>query len=134
MGLRRADQVPPPPPLVAMRIRVTPSEIAGSGPARQYPILGYWQDPRSAWRVDKSIHSAEYRRLCALLRQLRLEAGLTQVEVAERLDEPQSFVSKYETGERRLDMIELHYVAEAIGVPMGTLLKLFAPIWFEGAK
>ncbi|MGK3201098.1 helix-turn-helix domain-containing protein [Amycolatopsis sp. MEPSY49] len=48
--------------------------------------------------VDKSIYSAEYQRLCALLRELRLGAGLTRVQVAERLEEPQSFVSKYEAG------------------------------------
>ncbi|MBM7416843.1 MULTISPECIES: helix-turn-helix transcriptional regulator [Nocardiaceae] len=65
--------------------------------------------------MEKSIYSAEYQQLCALLRQLRLDAGLTQVEVARRLGEPQSFVSKYESGERRLDIIELKYVAEAIG-------------------
>jgi transcriptional regulator with XRE-family HTH domain len=68
--------------------------------------------------VDKSITSEEYRRLCVLLRDLRLEAGLTQVEVAERLDEPQSFVSKYEAGERRLDVIELRHVAEALGTSL----------------
>lgn len=73
--------------------------------------------------MDKSIHSAEYRRLCALLRQLREEAGLTQAQVAERLDEPQSFVSKYEAGERRLDVIELRQVTEALGVPLRDLLE-----------
>ncbi|OLR89538.1 helix-turn-helix domain-containing protein [Actinokineospora bangkokensis] len=65
--------------------------------------------------MDKSIYSAEYQQLCQLLRRLRLEAGLTQVQVAERLGEPQSFVSKYESGERRLDVVELRYVAEAVG-------------------
>jgi transcriptional regulator with XRE-family HTH domain len=64
--------------------------------------------------VEKSIYSEEYQQLCLLLRQLRREAGLTQVEVGERLNEPQSFVSKYESGERRLDVIELRHVAEAI--------------------
>ena len=65
--------------------------------------------------MEKSIYSAEYQQLCALLRQQRLDAGLTQVQVAERLGVPQSFVSKYESGERRLDVIELRHVAEAIG-------------------
>jgi transcriptional regulator with XRE-family HTH domain len=75
--------------------------------------------------VEKSIYSAEYQRLCALLRQLREEAGLTQVEVAARLDEPQSFVSKYESGERRLDVIELGQVAEVLGVSTRTVLDRF---------
>ena len=64
--------------------------------------------------MEKSIYSAEYQQLCTLLRELRLAAGLTQVQVAARPAVPQSFVSKYESGERRLDVIELRYVAEAI--------------------
>jgi transcriptional regulator with XRE-family HTH domain len=72
--------------------------------------------------VEKSIYSAEYQQLCMLLRALRREAGLTQVEVARRLDVPQSFVSKYESGERRLDVIELRHVAEAMGLTLQTLI------------
>lgn len=65
--------------------------------------------------MEKSIWSEQYLQLCTVLRQLRWEAGLTQVDIAERLDVPQSFVSKYESGERRLDVIELRHVAEALG-------------------
>ncbi|QNJ90985.1 helix-turn-helix transcriptional regulator [Mycolicibacterium fluoranthenivorans] len=65
--------------------------------------------------MEKSIYSEEYQQLCALLRDLRREAGLTQVEVAARLGVPQSFVSKYESGERRLDVIELRHVAQTLG-------------------
>ena len=56
------------------------------------------------------------RRACLqeLLVERRLAAGLTQAEVAERLKRPQSFVSKYETGERRLDVVEFLEVAEAL--------------------
>jgi transcriptional regulator with XRE-family HTH domain len=54
---------------------------------------------------------------------LRREAGLTQVQVAERLDVPQSFVSKYESGERRLDAIELLHVVRALD---STLLRVAA--------
>ncbi|WP_314410148.1 helix-turn-helix domain-containing protein [Streptomyces kroppenstedtii] len=73
--------------------------------------------------MEKSIYSAEYQRLCALLRALRLEAGMTQVQVAAELDVPQSFVSKYESGERRLDVIELRYVARTLGVSMQVVLE-----------
>jgi transcriptional regulator with XRE-family HTH domain len=73
--------------------------------------------------VEKSIYSAEYQRLCAVLRELRQEAGLTQVQVAAQLDVPQSFVSKYESGERRLDVIELRHVAQALGVSLGVVLN-----------
>lgn len=78
---------------------------------------------RSAGLVEKSIYSAEYQRLCAVLRELRQEAGLTQVQVATRLDMPQSFVSKYESGERRLDVVELGHVAEALGVTVQRVLE-----------
>ncbi|XVS66007.1 helix-turn-helix domain-containing protein [Actinosynnema sp. CA-299493] len=73
--------------------------------------------------MDKGITAEEYRRFRVLLRQLRLEAGLTQVEVAERLDEPQSFVSKYESGERRLDVIELREVATALGTTLAAAVE-----------
>ncbi|MEJ7743119.1 MAG: helix-turn-helix transcriptional regulator [Nocardioidaceae bacterium] len=72
--------------------------------------------------MEKSIYSAEYQRLCSLLRQLRHEAGLTQVQVAARLGVPQSFVSKYESGERRLDVVELGHVAGVLGVSLRDVL------------
>lgn len=56
-------------------------------------------------------------RLQLLLRQVRREADLTQEEVARRVGQPQSFVSKYESGERCLDILELRSVCAALGVP-----------------
>lgn len=94
-----------------------------------YPILGYWQPSRSACQVEKSIYSAEYQQVCDLLRQLRHEAGLTQAQVAERLDVPQSFVSKYESGQRRLDIVELRHVAEALGVSVSKILTQLGRGW-----
>ncbi len=76
--------------------------------------------------MEKSIYSEEYRRLCAILRELRQAGGLTQVQVAARLDVPQSFVSKYESGERRLDVVELGYVAQALGTSVDVILKRLA--------
>jgi transcriptional regulator with XRE-family HTH domain len=73
--------------------------------------------------VEKSIYSAEYQRLCRLLRELRHEAGLTQVQVAAWLGVPQSFVSKYESGERRLDVVELGHVAGALEVSLQHVLE-----------
>jgi transcriptional regulator with XRE-family HTH domain len=66
--------------------------------------------------VDKSIYSTEQKVLQELLRQIRLDAGLSQKELAERISEPQSLVSKYESGERRLDLVELRQVCEALGI------------------
>ncbi|RIR69087.1 XRE family transcriptional regulator [Mycobacteroides abscessus] len=73
--------------------------------------------------MEKSLYSVQYQQLCAVLRDLRRAAGLTQVEVARRLDVPQSFVSKYESGERRLDVIELRHVAGAIGTTLETVFS-----------
>ena len=73
--------------------------------------------------MEKSIWTEEYQQLCTLLRQLRRDAGLTQAEVAHRLDVAQSFVSKYESGERRLDVIELRHVAVAIGTTLDVVIS-----------
>lgn len=53
-----------------------------------------------------------YEALTAVLRCARKQRGLTQVELAGRLDKPQSYVSKYESGERRLDVIEFLTIAQ----------------------
>lgn len=53
-----------------------------------------------------------------ILKQLRLEAQLTQIELAQRLGKPQSYVSKYESGERRLDIIELREVCIEAGATL----------------
>jgi transcriptional regulator with XRE-family HTH domain len=65
--------------------------------------------------MPRSSRSPRQARLQQLLIEQRVLAGLTQVELAGRLKRPQSFVSKYENGERRLDVIELVEVAEGIG-------------------
>lgn len=66
--------------------------------------------------MPRSRSSPRYARMTELLVQARSDAGLSQVELAARLHRPQSYVSKYESGERRLDLIEFIEVAEAIGV------------------
>lgn len=57
--------------------------------------------------MSTSVHTAPYRRLRQLLVRLRREAGMTQAELASAVNKPQSFISKIESGERRLDIIEL---------------------------
>ncbi len=76
--------------------------------------------------MPKSIHSAEQEKLQALLRQVREEADLTQMDLAAKLRKPQSFVSKYESGERRLDLVELKQVCQAIGVDLVGFVRRFA--------
>lgn len=75
--------------------------------------------------MDKAIYSAQQAALCRLLREQREEAGLSQSDVAARLGEPQSFVSKYETGERRLDLVELRQVCDALSTPTLDLATQF---------
>ena len=57
--------------------------------------------------MGESIHSKEYREIIHKLKAARLASGLTQTEVALKLKKPQSYVSKIERGERRIDIVEL---------------------------
>lgn len=68
--------------------------------------------------MDKSIYSRRQDALQRLLRQIRTEAGLRQVDLAAKLGQPQSFVSKCESGERRLDLLELDQVCICCGITL----------------
>lgn len=68
--------------------------------------------------MEKSVHTAEHQLLIKLLRETRERVGVTQIELAERLHETQSVVSKYERGERRLDYLQLRAFCTALGVPI----------------
>ena len=65
--------------------------------------------------MDKSIWTSEYAVLLELLRETRESAGLTQVELAKKIEQSQSFVSKIEIGERRLDLIQLRSICLTLG-------------------
>lgn len=65
-----------------------------------------------------SLHSKQYRRFLTRLRQARAEAGLTQVELANAVGRSQTWLSKCELGERRIDVVELADLAEALGKPL----------------
>lgn len=71
----------------------------------------------------KTIHSADQLVFCELMTEARARAGLTQQDVADKLKKPQSFVAKYEGGERRLDVLEFVAVAGALGVDPIRLLR-----------
>ena len=62
----------------------------------------------------KSLRSPAHVRLLELLLAAREKAGLTQQQLADRLGKPQSFISKYEGGERRIDVIEFITIADAL--------------------
>lgn len=57
------------------------------------------------------------------LRQLRINAGLTQQQLAEKIEQTQSFISKYESGEQRLDMYQLTVICEACGTRLSFFIK-----------
>ncbi len=68
--------------------------------------------------MNKSIHSKNYTVLLEQLREARVQAGITQEGMATRLDETQSFISKCERGERRLDILELRAWCLALGISL----------------
>src|ERR1044071_3504475 len=73
--------------------------------------------------MDKSIYTREYGAVLRLLRQARIEAGVTQVELAKKLRQTQSFVSKIEVGDRRLDIIQLRTICLALGISLGEFVS-----------
>ena len=66
-----------------------------------------------------------HKRFRELLVQARKQADLTQADLASRLERPQSFVSKFERGERRLDVVEFGEVAKALGIDPLRFLRRF---------
>ncbi len=65
--------------------------------------------------MEKSIYSREYAIVLRLLRQTREDAGMTQLELARRLGHSQSFVTKMERGDRRIDIIQLRTICRILG-------------------
>jgi transcriptional regulator with XRE-family HTH domain len=64
--------------------------------------------------MPKSLRTPAQRALQKILAEKRASLGLTQAEIASRLERPQSFVAKYEIGERKLDLIEFCAIARAL--------------------
>ncbi len=95
----------------------------------------FWISPRSGLKlvtsfglamvklVTKSVFTKKYDRFRLLMIEARKGAGLTQAQLAQKLCRPQSFVSKYERGERRLDVVEFLEVARAIGIDALEFIK-----------
>src|SRR5208337_1235191 len=82
-------------------------------------------------KMSRFTGTPEQRRLRALLRQVRDEAGLKQVDLARKLNQSQSFVSKYESGERRLDLLELRDICTAVGIPLTEFVRRFDRSFYE---
>lgn len=73
--------------------------------------------------MRKTIHSKEHKLIKELLRQARLEAGLRQIDVAKKLRTPQSYISRCESGEHRLDVVELKTFAKLYGKPLSFFIS-----------
>lgn len=78
--------------------------------------------------MQKSIANAKRHCFLELIRELREQAGLRQADVASRLGRPQSFVSKYESGERRLDLLELEQVCIACDAKLVDFVRKFSAL------
>ena len=84
-------------------------------------------------KKSRSPWDASRRRVQKQLRLLRLEAGLTQQELAAKLRLDQSYVSRYESGDRRLDLVDVAIVCRALGTDLLTFvsivdLAIFRPV------
>jgi transcriptional regulator with XRE-family HTH domain len=75
--------------------------------------------------LPSSIFTQRHQEFITFIASVRKAVDITQVELAERLGRPQSFVSKVERGERRLDVIEFCELAEALGHDPSELLRQF---------
>jgi len=75
--------------------------------------------------MEKTIFSREYSVFLRLLRSEREKAGLTQGDLAERLGLTQSFISKCERGERRLDLVEVRRICKELKIPFAQFISMF---------
>lgn len=75
------------------------------------------------WNIQSS--GMKKRHLAAQLRQVRVDANLTQAQVAEKIGQTQSYVSKYESGEQRLDLVELEAVCNAVGIDLVDFVRRY---------
>ena len=73
--------------------------------------------------MKKALYERSYAAFTELLKEERKKAGLTQAKLARKLRRPQSYVSKYERGDRRLDVVEFLEVARAIGFDPNEFLQ-----------
>jgi transcriptional regulator with XRE-family HTH domain len=84
--------------------------------------------------MRKSLFSENYKCFLDLLREVRERAGLTQEQLAERLEATQSAISKCERGERRLDIVELKAWCDALDIPLSVFIAEFEKMLNKGNK
>jgi len=74
--------------------------------------------------VKKTVYSRENAKLSSLLKEARERAGYTQEQLANLLQRPQSFIAKYELGERRIDVIEFLTIAKVLKADPVKIIKI----------
>lgn len=79
--------------------------------------------------MRKTIYKEDYKLILQLLTDARTAAGLTQEELADRLKVTQSFISKCERGERRLDILDLRDFCEALGISLSAFVRKLERTW-----
>jgi transcriptional regulator with XRE-family HTH domain len=73
--------------------------------------------------MEKSIYTREYAVLLRLLREAREQVGISQMQLAEKLHQSQSFVSKLERGDRRIDVVQLRTICQFLGLTLGEFIQ-----------
>ena len=84
--------------------------------------------------MKKTIYSEEHRRLIGQLKRARKEAGLEQNEVAKLLGKTQSYISKIESGQRRVDLVQLREFAKIYKKPLNYFITLLICFFLPGAE
>lgn len=75
--------------------------------------------------MPSSLHNADYQLFRSMLIEARVASGLTQMQIAESLSKPQSYISKYEREERRLDFPEFVELADILGIDVVAFVKAY---------
>lgn len=113
-----------------MRLLIASNDITQLTPA----FCGQSSPCRISGDMQKSIHSPEYQHVLTTLVAMRKQAGLTQRDLAVKLGREHSFVWRIETGERRLDLVEFHWVCQALGQNAGTIYQTLVKDFSKPAK
>lgn len=87
--------------------------------------MGYLTNPLTLLRMAKILWEPRQQAFREALWAMRKAAGLNQVEMAKKLGKPQSFVSKYESGERRLEYVEVEMICHACGKTLSEFAEQF---------
>lgn len=73
--------------------------------------------------MNKSVYSKDYKDIIERLKTARIDAGMAQQDIADKLGKPQSYISKIESGERRLDVGEMKKFADIYKRPLDYFIK-----------